>query len=254
VIGLLIVCGARGAAADRPIYVDAAGAPFEAGELVAAIRVRVAAEGVPVRVRVRAVDHGVRVEVRGGIRDVELGSLQGPDAARLVALATDDLLLEDLATPPVPAATRPRPTIGVLGGVAGWDGGLDSLAVDLVLPRDGWLAAIDVGGAQPIGGRVDLTAGVIRASAGVRASWFEVRGGVTLVPVFVTTGAGDTTMLVGAGASARLRVPLTRDLRGVLAGGVDVFATRSEYILKGVPAFQTPWWAPWLAAGVEVKL
>jgi hypothetical protein len=38
----------------------------------------------------------------------------------------------------------------------------------------------------------------------------------------------------------------------VLAGGADVFATRTEYARSGMAAGATPWLAPWLAVGVVV--
>ncbi|HEX7699812.1 MAG TPA: hypothetical protein VF403_03795, partial [Kofleriaceae bacterium] len=92
VVGLMIVGAARQAAAERVIDVDAAGAPFEARDLVAAIRVRAAIEGAPVHLLVTSIDHGVRVAARGGVREVNLGGLTGTAAARLVALAANDLL------------------------------------------------------------------------------------------------------------------------------------------------------------------
>jgi hypothetical protein len=38
----------------------------------------------------------------------------------------------------------------------------------------------------------------------------------------------------------------------VLAGGIDLFATRTTYVLDGMPVLTTPRIAPWLAAGLEV--
>jgi hypothetical protein len=105
-----------------------------------------------------------------------------------------------------------------------------------------------------LGGNVQLVAGVVRVDAGVRASWLELRAGATVMPLVVTTGGGDTTVLVGAGASARVRVPVVEGVHAVIAGGADVFATRTHYQLAGATAFATPSWAPWLALGLEVAL
>jgi hypothetical protein len=41
-------------------------------------------------------------------------------------------------------------------------------------------------------------------------------------------------------------------LNAVLAGGADVFATRTTYVLAGVPALTTPHSALWFAAGLEM--
>ena len=99
-----------------------------------------------------------------------------------------------------------------------------------------------------------MTTGEVRASAGVRVDWLDLRAGVVLVPVLVSTGAGDATVLAGGGASARAVVPVSPLLRAVVAAGLDVFATTTEYRLAGMSVLTTPRWAPWLAAGIEVAL
>jgi hypothetical protein len=249
---LMIVCAARQAAAERAIVVEASEVPFAPRELEAAIRMRVAQDGAPLHVRVVPTARGVEIEVRGGVRDVDLAGLHGTEAARLVALAADDLMLDDLAATPAPQPARETLRTGLLGSVAAWDSALPGLAVDITVPRNGWLAALDVGGARLAGGDVAVTAAVIRASAGIGGRYYELRGGLTLVPVLVTSGVGDQTVLVGAGASGRVFAPLGGGLRGVLAAGVDVFATRTEYRENGMTALTTPRSSPWLAAGVEV--
>jgi hypothetical protein len=70
----------------------------------------------------------------------------------------------------------------------------------------------------------------------------------------VSTGVGDHTVLFGAGASGRLRVPVVAGVRGVLAVGIDAFANRTQYQVLGMPTVATPQLAPWVAAGVEVGL
>jgi hypothetical protein len=250
---LTIALAAAPAAADRPIEVDADGVPFSANDLADAIRVRVPRDGRDLHVRVTSADGGVRVEARGGSREVALEGLEGPAAARLVALAANDLWMDDLAVAPeVPVA--PRRTLSLVGSAAGWGNPLGGITADLALPFGSGLVAIEAGVGETLGGSIQLAGGVVRIDGGWRSSWLELRGGATLMPIVVSTGAGDTTLLVGAGASARLRLPVGDGVRAVLAVGADAFATRTHYQLAGMPAFATPAIAPWLGAGVEAAL
>jgi hypothetical protein len=256
--------------ADRAIAVDVDGpAPFASDQLAQALRVRLG-DGAPVRVRVVATDGGVIVSARGGSQVVALGGREGADAARLVALVAVDLVEDDLAVAPeplqpiappssiaarvVPLAPRvPDPvTIGISGAAAQWSGLLAGASIDVAVPRGRWIVTAEVGGGELIAGGLDLRAATIRAGGGVRTGWIDLRAGLTLAPVEVTSGFGDATVLAGAGASARLRVPVADGLRVVIAAGADAYATRTEYTMNGMPFTATPWLAPWLAAGVEV--
>jgi hypothetical protein len=260
-IGVAILCGARPAAAERSITAEVSAiAPFDAAELTAALRVRLPADGAPVELRVTATPDGVRIEARGNVREVTLRDLTGPAAARLVALAANDLLLDDLAdlplAPPSLARSIAAPdhastTIGVLGAAAAWQHVLGGLGVDLATERGGWLLAIDAAGATLVDGPLHLTAAMLRLCGGVRLGWLELRAGATLAPLIVSDGRGDRTILAGAGASARVRLPVTGAVRAVIAGGVDLFATRTTYLLEGA-MLATPRAAPWIAAGMEV--
>jgi outer membrane biosynthesis protein TonB len=114
-IGAAVVLSVSSAAfADRAIDVEVDGAPFAAGELAAAIRVRIPLAGPPLHVRVTAIAGGVHVEAPGGDRDVALRGRRGAEAARLVALAASDLLSPEpsIATPTTtpPPTTAPIPT------------------------------------------------------------------------------------------------------------------------------------------------
>jgi hypothetical protein len=113
-IGACVLLSASSAAiADRAIDVDVDGAPFAAGELAAAIRVRVPLDGPALHVHVTAIAGGVHVEAPGGDRDVALAGRRGVDAARLVALAASDLLSPEPepepSVAPEPAATTTTP-------------------------------------------------------------------------------------------------------------------------------------------------
>ena len=70
--------------------------------------------------------------------------------------------------------------------------------------------------------------------------------------MYVGDGVGDWTVLWGIAASARVRIPLVAGVRAVLATGVDLFATRSSYLVDAMPVLKTPRAAAWLAAGLEV--
>lgn len=256
-LGLSIAAAsAESRAEERAVMVEvAADAPFAAPELAAALQIRVPATGAPIRVRVVAIPGGVRIEARGGAREIALRGATGPAAARLVALAATDLVVDEVVATPPPApelAPARSATLGALGGVAAWQYAIASLGVDLAAARGAWLVALDAGGGTLIGGPLHLTAGVIRCSAGARFGDLELRAGATIVPVVVGDGVGDATVLAGGGASARLHVPIDGRLHAVLAGGADVFATRTTYVVDGMPALTTPRSALWFAAGLEL--
>ena len=254
VIGLVVLGLVRGAAAERVIVVDAVGAPFAAAELAAAIRVRVPLAGPPLRVQVTAIDGGVRVAAAGGARDVELGERRGVDAARLVALVANDLLarepiLVDVAQPP----PSPPVAIDALASVATWNGLLAGLAIEVAIPHGAWLIAADLGGGSLLGGPIKLEDAEARVGLGHLAGPVEIRIEAIAEPVRVETGAGDLTVLLGASASVRTRIPIGA-ARVVIAAGGDAFATQTEYRAAGVETLTTPRIAPWLRVGVEVPL
>jgi hypothetical protein len=219
----VLVCAPRIAAADPHVELTGETA-FDAAQLTAALAVRVGPRDV--RVQVTPTTDGVIVAIGGSARIVPLG------------------------------AARSDPfTVAVTGAAAsGWNGVLGGVTAHLTLPRGPWLGVLDVGGVTLVDGDLDLTGAVIRVGAGRRLGWLDVRAGATAVPISVAGGGGegDRTVLLGGGASAFVRLPLAHGLRAVLAGGVDVFATRTEYMINGSPTGSTPWIAPWLGAGLEL--
>jgi hypothetical protein len=249
-----VACAARTASAERAIAVDVQGAPFAAAELVDALRMRLAHDGKPIRVRVTADPRGVRVEAHGGSRAVALDGLSGAAAARLVALVADDLLLDDLAPAPVPVRHAER-TIEATAQLADWPGAMTTGVVELVTPVAGPMSiGVGVGGGALATGNLALDAGVVRLDACLRRGWLDVRAGALAEPIFVTTGKGDTTVELGGGASVRARLPIADRVRGVVAVGVDAFATQTHYSASGLSPTATPWLAAWLGLGVEVAL
>jgi hypothetical protein len=242
---------------ERPVIAEVATtAPFDAPELAAALRLRLPAGGPPIRVRVVTTPGGVRIEAGGSAREVALRGTTGPDAARLVALAATDLLLDDpvvgAEVPVAPAAPRRSVTIGVLGGVVAWQHPIAGLGVDLAMPRGAWLVALEAGGGTLLDGPLRLTTGVVRLAVGTRHGAFDLRAGASFMPLTVGDGAGDATVLVGVGTSVRVRAAIGIGVDAVLAGGLDLFATRTTYVLDGMPVLTTPRIAPWVAAGLEV--
>jgi hypothetical protein len=266
VTGAIVLSLVRGVAAERAIVVDAVGVPFASSELVEAIRVRVPLAGPPLHVRVTSTAAGVRVAAAGGARDVALGDRSGADAARLVALAASDLLAIDssIAAAPADVTARVAPaaapisadtttSLAVLASAAAWNGVLGGLTAELAFPLGAWVIAADLGGGSSFGGQIELVDAEARLGIGRRIGPFELRLDAVAEPLFVTTGAGDFTALLGGGASVRLRIPV-ETMRVVIAGGADAFATQTEYRTAGADALTTPRIAPWLRLGLEVPL
>jgi hypothetical protein len=259
---LVLACGLPRLAAAQPALDVDEHAPFTAAQLDAALRVRV--RDVAFEVRVVAIYLGVEITVRGRTRDVALGTRTGDDAARLVALAAADLVLPDMALPPPiervhdepPARSEPVPArgwaIGLMGTSAVWDGVVAGGSADLVGPVRGALVAVEFGGGALVGGDLHATTAIVRAGLATRISVLELRAGLTLVPLQVTDGTTDTTVLVGGGASARLRLPIATGVRVVLAAGADAYATRTEYFRAGMAPASTPMVAPFFGAGIEL--
>ena len=275
---MVVVCASRGATA-RPTRDDVAGdvdglvelderVPFAVVDLAAALRARLEPGAQPMRVVVRMVaDDRVEVKVAGRTRELALEGRRGSSAARLVALAAVDLMVPELAALPGTVAVHPdespapatppttAPTsISMLGAAARWSGVLAGGVVDLAVPRGAWSVAGELGGGTLVTGDLHLSGAIARLGLAVRPSVLELRIGVTLAPIVTRDGVGDLTVLLGGGASARLRLPIGATLHAVLAAGVDVFATRTEYLRAGMTTVATPWLAPWVAAGVEVSL
>src|SRR5690606_19894144 len=132
--------------------------------------------------------------------------------------------------------------------VAGWGAPLGGVAIGVVRRRGRWLAAVELGGGALVDGPLRVAAGILRLDVGLRAGALELRLGPVLAPIAVSDGGGDRTVLLGGGGSARVRVRMGGAVHVVLAGGVDVFATRTAYRRGGMPVLDTPRWTPWVGA------
>jgi hypothetical protein len=155
-----------------------------------------------------------------------------------------------------PATSRPVPargwSIGLMGTSAVWDGVVAGGSADLVGPVRGTLVALEFGGGSLVGGDLHATTALVRAGLATRISVLELRAGLTLVPLQVTDGTTDMTVLLGGGASARLRIPIVTGVRAVLTAGADAYATRTEYLRAGMAPASTPLIAPFFGAGIEL--
>ncbi|MBV8762731.1 MAG: hypothetical protein JO257_35935 [Deltaproteobacteria bacterium] len=244
-LAVLVVLASASAHAERTITVRAEGAPFAATDLASALRVRLP-DGAPLAVIVEPAGASrIRVAVGDTTRELDLGDRHGPDAARMVALEIVDLALDDLAVMPPPEA-RTRFAIDVLGSATAWTGMLAGGTADLSIARGSVAFALELAAGERVIGDLHVTSLPVRASIGWRSSWGELRAGAVVAPVVVSDGIGDQTLLAGATASARLHVG-----RVVLAAGTDAFATQTTYHLR-MSTITTPWFAPWVAVGMEL--
>jgi hypothetical protein len=205
-----------------------------------------------------------------GKRSIGLDGRTGDAAAHLVAMMAQDLVLSDLSHGPgaapsaavtelqvgsrSPAASRGTELDLELAGTAAiWSGVLAGAELEATWLRAGWLASVDLGGGALFGGDLALRDATFGLGAGRRLGPIDLELASKLAWLDVHEGAGDSTTLVGATGSARLRVPVASS-HLVVAVGLDVFATRTLYQTAPARVIATPWVAPWLATGLEVRL
>jgi hypothetical protein len=251
--------------------------PFTAGELADAVALRLplADDGFEVGVAPAGAD-AVRVTLRAKERLVALEGRKGPAAARRVALAVVDLAGAEAAPDtlppepelaPAPRSVTPKPAppaIVLRRAPAAWLGLLPTVtpaalgvAADASLRLRGPVratlqAGVRLGGPSAAVGGVDVSMARLALRAGVAFA----RGPVELrlegvVEPYRVSGAGDGVdvahggALAGAGATVVARLP-----RGFFAGGgVDLFANRADFRVRGKSAFTTARVAPWLGVG-----
>lgn len=226
--------------------------------------VRVTAEGGRTLVQVGPVEGQVDLEGRGG-----------EEAARIVAVMALDLAqagtpLSVSATPEasVSASVSPAPAPPIKRQHTLRAGFL------LLSPFDqsGLVAhlepTVDVGGEFVPGFGAFVTAGYrqagstdstgslvlrelpLRAGVALRRRWLELRAAGVLRPRFVEGPPSYRDASWGAAVSVVARLALTSKLALVLAGGVDLFRTRTVFAVNNHPALTTAWLNPWVGAGI----
>lgn len=249
---IAVVVAGRIAAAERTVTVEVvAPAPLQADDVRRALGLRLARTGAAVHVRVAPTAAGLEVAAGGGAREISIAGLSVEAATRLVALTASDLLLDELAPLPRPPASHAW-SIGLSTSAAGWEAMLGGVAGEVAVARGGVVGVAELGAATLLAGPLQLDGATLRLDAGVRRGIVELRGGATLAAIRVGDGAGDRTVLAGANASVRVRLPVASRVRAVFGLGADAFATRTIYRTGGMTVLATPRVAPGFTAGVEL--
>jgi len=245
--------------------------PFAEADLLEAMRLRLplmrlgqpAGKLPPVTVSAIAPDQA-SVAVGRSSRRISLEGLEGADAARIVALLSLDMISnpqnvsislqapdgeprrEKSATVFVEVSTR----IGL--GVSESPTFEPTLDLSIKVSRN-FLVFVEGGVTWAAAGEgadeLRLTEIPIRAGAGIRFDWFEVRAGIALRPYFVSGVGEDEGVLVGGALELRLRRDLTPWLTGHVVAGVDVFPLRKAFDVGGNAALTTSWATPWIGLG-----
>jgi len=258
-LGLALVVVATPARAEVSVE---DGVPFTAPELTEALLIR----GTAVRdVMVRALA-GTAIELLtpAGRQRVDLGTSQGAEAARLVALQLAPLSLD--AALPAPLAIASSATRGqaedsgwMLGVSAGGGRGISPIEIALGVVRAeaicargflrygaslGWLHGFE---RRDGIGAVHADLGVARAVAGFAYGPFELVAGPELMAYAVT----DTPSGAMAGAGGSLRVMLLggSGWQAIASADLDVFSGRVT-VARSSELLATPTFALTAALGV----
>lgn len=272
----------RFAAADRAVpplqLVCDADLPFTKQDLAAALSVRIPEHAaVGYTVGVRAAGEGTaEVSLGERRRAVDLGERRGGPAARWVALAVIDLITQEAAPPllpqgsaPIPRLPTPRllvlfyPTIG-LGVAENPVVATGGLGGSLRMYRGlRWTLDVSYGGSPKTrlhDVEVDLQELPLRSGPAFRPQSvpLEVRLSAVVVPYWarVTAAPGEAQhagVVAGAGAALLAYLPLSQRLLAMVALGVDLFATRAEFLVSGQPIFDTARLTAWLGVGLALR-
>jgi hypothetical protein len=218
----------------------------------------------------------VEISLGNKRRTVQLQDLRGAAAARWVALAVTDLLMEE-ATPsrlpglPAshPPSSAPRalflffPTVGVGTGSSALQTTI-GLGSSLRLHR-GLRLTFDLGyGSSPpysdAATQVRFAVLPLRGGPAWRfARWpLEARLSAVVTPYWVSAVSGQRNaqyqgIVAGCEAGLFAYAPLYRRLLGILALGADLFFNRTEFLTDGQPTFATARFTAWLGAGLALR-
>jgi hypothetical protein len=274
-LGVLVAQPAASSARVEREIVCIGPLPFSKEELQEALLVRWQHLGGVSVVRVRGEDGRTSVQVGPLEREVDLEGREGEEAARIVAVMALDLAQarapfavstpaegEGSAAPgpkPTPSSGPPhnfRTGLLLLGPVdqAGLVAHLEP-TLDI-----GWEVVPGFGAFMTAGYRqatsTDVRSSLIlrelpfRAGLTVRRRWLELRAGGIARSRFVEGPRSYRALSWGAAVSVVARLALTSKIVLLLTGGVDLFRTRLVFALSDDVALTTPWFSPWLGAGI----
>jgi hypothetical protein len=262
-----------GTARSSPIELGVGpGLPFTTEQLEQALASRVGDSSIA-RLTVTAHGEGAADIAAGGLtRVVPFGDRTGYAAARVVALAIYDLLLVE-ATPPALARlddranavlARPMVQLAALAGAMKGAGtaqplGL-ALSVALTWPvSDRLCGRVSAGSwwvpeGEPTPANAGLQAWPLRISAGLRRGGVDLVAGPIVMPYVLSGTVHTRGVVAGAGASADAGLRVSRGMRLVASGGLDVFANRVEVRNNREPIFSTPRVALSVALGLAIEV
>jgi hypothetical protein len=256
------VSGAR----PEPRIVCAGPLPFSEAEMAEALRARRPLLGSASSVEVRAVEGRTLLRVGAAEREVELGELDGADAARMVAVLALDLAQSD--SPVAVASPAPRPLsrpgdyafragLSLLSpfGEPGWAAHFEP-TLDLALGAAHGFGAFVTAGYRWVaagtaaGDTLEMRELPLRAGVSYRRHWLELRLGAMVRPRVVEGAGSYRGASFGGVAAAVARRMVTRKLAVVVGAGVDVSRNRTIFSVGHEAVLEAGWLAPWLAAGL----
>jgi len=251
--------------------------PFSADEVQEALRARWHLFGRAAVVGVRA--EGGRTWVRVGPveREVNLEGRAGEEAARLVAVIALDLAQDGAPSPVVtspPASVSAPASPGSHQAPPPQDRRLFRVGLSLLSPFDqsGVIARVEptlaaayeiVPGlgafvtagfrratAADAGNSVVLQELPVRVGAALRTRWLEMRAGGLARSRFVEGPRSYRAVAWGGTLSVATRLSLSRRVALELAGGFDIVRTRMVFAVREDVVLRTPWFSPWVGAGI----
>lgn len=270
----LLLLAASQSWASKPARVEvAAEVPFSAQQLASAVALRTSKPSPPIRVTMGDRPGHLVIVIGDARREVDVRDLVGPAAARRVALATLDLLAIKqramIAVAIVPNATVVPLTIGTnverepilihrrstskavlisVFGLVGTSGRGGSVSASF--PLIGQLRGIVAAGLLTDIGANSLRISHLPLAFGIERRWARRVVGITAQARLLVSphligvdDGGDrlskTGVRFGSSGVLGVDVALTGDLRAVLAGHLEGYATQKQYLVGGTEVLLT---------------
>jgi hypothetical protein len=274
-LGVLLAQPAASSAAQEREIVCTGPLPFSREELREALLprwhllggvsvVRVTAAGGRTFVQVGPVEGQVDLEGRGGEEAARVVAVMALDLAQAgtpfsVSTAPETSVSASVGTAPAPSIKRQHALRAGFLLLSPFD--QSGLVAHLEPTLDvGWEFLPGLGAFVTAGYRqasaIDVSSSLVlrelplRAGVALRRRWLELRAGGIVRPRFVEGPHSYQDLSWGAAVSVVARLALTSKVALVLAGGVDLFRTRTVFAVNNDPALTTPWLGPWVGAGI----